>query len=85
MVTVPAPDQCPDNPRNGPSKPGAACGAEVSKSPDTSTAFLRQLGEGFKEKKAMHFAFQFPHCHVWLRAGVLQRTFRLANVGIWRG
>ena len=53
MVTVPAPDQCPDNPRNGPSEPGSACPcAEMSKSPDASTAVLRQLAEGFKEKKA---------------------------------
>src|ERR1700730_12798639 len=61
MVTVPAPDQCPDNPRNGPSEPGSACPcAEVSKSPDTSTAFLRQLAEGFKEKKAMNKTSDWP-------------------------
>src|SRR5580704_7603747 len=57
MVTAPAPDQCPDKPRNGLSEPGSAraC-AEMSKSPDASTAVLRQL---FKVKKAMTFAFQF--------------------------
>jgi pyruvate/2-oxoglutarate dehydrogenase complex dihydrolipoamide dehydrogenase (E3) component len=77
MVTVPAPDQCPDNPRNGPSEPGSACPwAEVSKSPDTSTAFLRQLAEGFKEKKAMNFAFQFP-CHGRSRATVRRISARV--------
>src|ERR1700730_8813524 len=61
MVTVPAPDQCPDSLRNGPSQPGTACPCvEMSNSPDASTAVLRQLAECFKEKKAMTFAFQFP-------------------------
>src|ERR1700730_12452861 len=61
MVTVPAPDQCPDKPRNGLSEPGSAWAcAEMSTSPDASTAVLRQLAEGFKEKKTMTFAFQFP-------------------------
>src|SRR4029077_8571618 len=96
MVTVPAPDQCPDNPRNGPSEPESACPcAEVSKSPDTSTAFLRQLAEGFKEKKAMNLPFQF-HGPVVPRSGYndaaavtpcefAQRTYRLINLGIRRG
>src|ERR1700730_18159081 len=60
MVTMPAPDQCPDNPRNGLSATGPACPcAAMSNSPDASTAFLRQLAKGFKEKKAMTLPFQF--------------------------
>jgi hypothetical protein len=63
MVTVPAPDQCPDKPRNGLSEPGSAWAcAEISKIPDAITAFLRQIAEGFKEKTAMNLPFQFP-CH----------------------
>src|ERR1700730_13458413 len=59
MVTVPAPDQNPDNPKNGPPEPGSACPwAEMSKSPDAITAFLRQLAEGFKEKTAMNLPFE---------------------------
>ena len=80
MVTVPAPDQCPDKPRNGLSEPGSAWAcAEMSKSPDASTAGLRQLAEGFKVKKAMTFAFQFPSHG---RSGICQlphaATFTLA-------
>ena len=43
--------------------------AEMSKSPDASTAVLRQLAEGFKVKKAMNLPFQFP-CHGRSRAAV---------------
>jgi hypothetical protein len=38
-VTVPAPDQCPDKPRNGPSEPGSAWAcAETSKIADANSA-----------------------------------------------
>jgi hypothetical protein len=36
---------------------------------------LRQLAEGFKEKKAMNFAFQFP-CHGRSRATPLKAMHR---------
>jgi hypothetical protein len=53
---VPAPDQCPDNPANGPPEPGSAR-AEISKIVDANSAALRQFAESFKKKRAMNFTF----------------------------
>src|SRR4029077_18005565 len=76
MVTVPAPDQNPDNPKNGPPEPGSACPcAEMSKSPDAITAFLRQLARGFKEKTAMNLPFQ-------ITVAVVPRSTATASQGI---
>jgi hypothetical protein len=51
---VPAPDQCPDKPRNDLSEPDSAWAcAEISKIADAITAFLRQQAEGFEVKYAM--------------------------------
>jgi hypothetical protein len=52
MVTVPAPDQCPDKPRNGPGSAWAC--AEISNIVDANSAALRQFAERFKKKRAMN-------------------------------
>jgi hypothetical protein len=55
-VTVPEPDQCPDNPTNGFSEPGSewACVAR-QKIPQAATNPLRGLAEFIEKNEAITF------------------------------
>ena len=54
MVTVPEPDQCPDNPLNGLSEPASAwiC-VERHKSPQAIAALLSRLAEDVEKNEAI--------------------------------
>jgi hypothetical protein len=51
MVTVPEPDQCPDNPKNGPPEPGSARTCEDRNNIPLANTAILSLIEGDSEKK----------------------------------